>query len=64
MDARKQLILGLIEARSREQIDELAVQFARYKGADREAILAALEFERWLADSCRQAAHLAEYGQL
>ena len=33
----------------------LAGEFARAASAEKEELLAALEFERWLADSCREA---------
>ena len=41
-----------IGARSRRRLGELAGQFARAAGTDRERLLAEIEFERWLAEGC------------
>lgn len=48
-------ILARIEAEARREAAILAGQFARAASEDREAILAALQYEQWLADSCREA---------
>ena len=46
--------LAEIGARARRRLGELANQFARAEGADRERILAEMEFERWLAEGCEE----------
>lgn len=51
----KEQILAGIEAEARREAAILAGQFARAASEDREAILAALKWERWLAESCRDA---------
>jgi hypothetical protein len=54
MDLKDQ-ILGVIEARARDRLAELAGEMVSAKSEDKEDILAGIEFERWLADSCRDA---------
>ena len=44
--------LAEIGARARRRLGELAGQFARAAGPDKERLLAELEFERWLAEEC------------
>ena len=48
-------LLREIETEALHEAEFLAGEFARAAVADREAILAGLEFERWLAMSCREA---------
>ena len=55
MQAAKERILRLIEAKARLRTGQLAGQLVRAASTDKEELLAALEFERWLADSCREA---------
>ena len=55
MQVDKDHLLREIEARALREAEYLAGEFARSAGADREAILAGIEFERWLAFSCREA---------
>ena len=55
MQNAKRHILRLIAVRAQEETEYLAGEFARAASAEREEILAALEFERWLAESCRDA---------
>ncbi len=55
MQAAKKHVLRLIGARARFRTSQLASQLVRAASADKEEILAALELERWLADSCREA---------
>jgi hypothetical protein len=50
----KRRILRLIQARAEAEAADLAAEFVRATGEEREAILAGLEFERWLAESCRE----------
>ena len=56
MDAVKDRVLRSIEAQATRELTRLASEFARAASAEKEELLAALEFERWLADSCREAA--------
>ena len=55
MDAARDRILRSIEAEARREVAHLAGEFARAASAEKEELLAALEYERWLADSCREA---------
>ena len=50
----KRQILRLIQARAEAEAADLAAEFVRATGEEREAILAGLEFERWLAETCRE----------
>jgi hypothetical protein len=52
MDPSKELLLGVIEARSLREMQELSVALARSTAEEKEAILAGIEFEQWLADAC------------
>ena len=49
----KDMLLRVVEVKARRRVAQLACQFVRAQSRDREMILAAMEFERWLADSCR-----------
>ena len=51
----KDIRLEQIRRRSLGEARQLAGEFARAASEDREAILAALEFEKWLAESCADA---------
>ncbi len=53
MQTTKDLLLRIVEVKARHRVAGLACQMVRAPSRDREMILAALEFERWLADSCR-----------
>ena len=55
MQTRKDRIIRLIRARAESEVEKLAGDFARSASADKEAILAALKIERWLAESCTDA---------
>jgi hypothetical protein len=55
MTIDKDDLLREIEARALREAEYLAGEFARAASGERGAILAGLEFERWLALSCRQA---------
>ncbi len=50
---RKDQMIRLIEAEAREKAAAFSIQFARAPSAEKETYLAAMEFERWLADTCR-----------
>jgi len=49
---RKDQLIRLIEAEARQKAAAFSVQFARAPSEEKETYLAALEFERWLADTC------------
>ena len=51
MDMNKDKILEQIRQRALREARQLAGQFARAASEDREAILASLEFEQWLAEA-------------
>ena len=53
MQTEKEQILREVEARALREAEYLAGEFARAASEEREAILAALEFEQWLVSSCR-----------
>lgn len=55
METWKELMVQRIEARSRHEAEHLAGEFARAAERDREDLLAALEGEKWLAESCAEA---------
>lgn len=57
------LKLAMIERRSRREAEHLAGEFARAASADRERILAALEYESWMADSCAEAIAAGRVGE-
>jgi hypothetical protein len=46
-------VLDAIRQRAEQEAMRLAGQFAKAAAEDKEAILAGLEFEQWLAESCR-----------
>ncbi len=48
-------VLAVMEARALRETRVLAGEFARAAAEDKEAILAGLEFEKWLAETCRIA---------
>jgi|GEM_PF-1294949 len=51
----KDQVLCVIEARARKRLRELAGEMVRAESEDKEDILAGIEIERWLADTCRDA---------
>lgn len=53
MQTVKEHILRIIEARAQQETEYLAGEFARAASVEKEDILAALEVERWLSQSCR-----------
>ena len=52
----KDLILRKVRERALEEAGFLAGEFARAASEEKEAILAGLEFEKWLAEACLDAA--------
>ncbi len=50
----KDLILRRIRDRARKEAAMLAGEFARAASEEKEAILAGLEIERWLAEACEE----------
>ncbi len=55
MDPVNDRILRTIEADARAEVAHLAGEFARAASTEKEAIFAAMEYERWLADSSHEA---------
>ena len=53
MDKFKRKILALIQRNSERKIGQLAGEYPRSKPEEREAIMAGIQFERDLADSCQ-----------
>ena len=51
----KDVILRRIQRQAEAQARILAGEFARAASQDKEAILAELEFEKWLAEACQEA---------
>jgi hypothetical protein len=49
----KDLVLQNIEAKARQRVGHLARQLVRAPSAQREVVLAEMEFERWLAETCQ-----------
>ena len=54
MNKLKKQILQLIQQKARRKVAALASEYVRAKPEEKEAIQAGIEFERWLADSCRE----------
>jgi hypothetical protein len=52
MSKSKDKIIELIKYKAEQEAAQLAGEFARTASQDREEILAALEFEKWLAETC------------
>jgi hypothetical protein len=53
MSEIKDRLLEAVLRHSEREAARLAGQFARAASEDKEAILAALEFEQWFSQSCR-----------
>jgi hypothetical protein len=54
MTELKDQMIRLIKEKAEKEAAYLAGEFARAASRDRELILAELEFEKWLADSCAE----------
>ena len=52
MSELKDQIIALIQYKAEQDVAELAGEFARAASEDREEIFAALEFNKWLAETC------------
>ena len=52
MSELKDQMIRLIQYKAEQDAAELASEFARAASEDREEILATLEFEKWLAETC------------
>ena len=50
----KDLVLQRIRDRALEEAEHSAGEFARAASKEKEAILAGLEFEKWLAEACEE----------
>ena len=52
MSELKDQLVTLIQYKAEQDAAELAGEFARAASEDREEILAALEFKKWMAETC------------
>ena len=52
MSEMKDQIIALIQYKAEQDAAELAGDFARAASEEKEELLAALEFEKWLAETC------------
>ena len=52
MSELKDQLVALIQYKAEQDTADLAGEFARAASEDREEILAALEFKKWLAETC------------
>jgi len=50
----KEAMLEVVRRRAEAEARRLSREFARGAAEDKEAILAALEFEKWLAEGCAE----------
>ena len=55
MAEMERLLLRTIQSLSERRAADFATEFVRAAPADKEILLAGLEFENWLAESCREA---------
>lgn len=53
MDEYREVLLDAIRRKADREAAELAGKFVKAVAEEREAILAGLEFEHWLAEGCR-----------
>ena len=54
MMSKKDILLERIRRKSEREAARLAGEFARAASEEKEEILAALEIEKWLAESCAE----------
>ena len=52
MENSKDLVLHIIEADAWQRVGRLAQQLVRVPSVQREVVLAEMEFNRWLAETC------------
>ena len=52
MQDPKELVLQVIEAQARHRVGRLAYRLIRAPSEQREVVLAEMEFDRWLAETC------------
>ena len=55
MEKTTDIMIEVIRKRAEQEAAILAGEFARAANRDREAILAAMQYERWLAECCADA---------
>ena len=48
----KDVLIRVIEARATRRVGRLAADLVRARSEDKELVLAEMDFERWLAESC------------
>ena len=53
MKTGKDILIEIIQCKAEQEAAFLAGEFARAASEEKEEILAVLEFEKWLAQSCR-----------
>ena len=61
MTNKRALLIEDIEQRACRRIGQLAKDLVLAKPQEKEVVLAELQFERWLADSCRQCLESRSY---
>ena len=49
----KDVLLEAIQRRSEQKVGQLSTELVHAASEEKEAVLAGLEIERWLADTCR-----------
>ena len=54
MGELKDRIIRLIEQNAAGKVSNLSEEYVRAKSGEKEAIQAGIEFERWVAESCRE----------
>lgn len=54
MGELKDRIVRLIEQNAAKKVSELSGEYVRAKPAEREAIQAAIDIERWLSEGCQE----------
>jgi hypothetical protein len=53
MTTLKDLLVQIVQRNAAKNIADLAGEFVRAKPEEKEGILAGLDFERWLAETCQ-----------